>query len=120
MDTTITYLTSSLDTAATRSWNLLVCAIGAELEAFKQGKDLLEETLFLVNAKGKEKTSNTLVDAESSAPEGEEEEVSRSAIRITRSPPKVSVPPPKPSFFEDENDDPDPELMISHQDTDTD
>ncbi|KAF3045605.1 hypothetical protein E8E12_010510 [Didymella heteroderae] len=117
MDATITFLHEKLEYASTRSWNLLTCAIGAELEAFQQGRDLLHETLG-VKRKGKEKATSSLVELqEFKAPP---EEMTGSAIRIGRSPPKPA--PPKPSFFEadDSNDDPDPELMISHQDTDTD
>ncbi|KAF2741478.1 hypothetical protein EJ04DRAFT_539572 [Polyplosphaeria fusca] len=117
MEDTVAYLEGKMETASSRSWNLLVCAIGAELEAFKQGKEILDDTLG-PSRKGKEKASKPLLDDESSATESDE--VSRSAIRIVRSPPKPSIPPPKPTFFDTDNDDPDPELMISHQDTDTD
>lgn len=118
MDATITFLNEKLEYACSRSWNLLTCAIGAELEAFQQGRDLLHEALG-VKRKGKEKATSALVEFEDfkALPE---EEMTGSAIRIGRSPPKPA--PPKPSLFEndDSNDDPDPELMISHQDTDTD
>lgn len=117
MDATITSLNEKLEYASSRSWNLLTCAIGAELEAFQQGRDLLHETLG-VKRKGKEKATSSLVELQDfKAPP---EEMTGSAIRIGRSPPKPA--PPKPSLFEtdDSNDDPDPELMISHQDTDTD
>ncbi|KAF2254555.1 hypothetical protein BU26DRAFT_514440 [Trematosphaeria pertusa] len=120
MDATVSYLEDSLELASSRSWNLLVCAIGAELEAFKQGKEMLEEALGS-KRKGKEKVTDKLVDTESTHAESEEDEVSRSTIRIGRSsPPKPSVSPPKPKFFDTDDEDPDPELMISHQDTDTD
>ncbi|KAJ4334861.1 hypothetical protein N0V87_006556 [Didymella glomerata] len=117
MDATITFLNEKLEYASSRSWNLLTCAIGAELEAFEQGRDLLHEALG-VKRKGKEKASSSLVELQDfKAPP---EEMTGSAIRIGRSPPKPA--PPKPNLFEadDSNDDPDPELMISHQDPDTD
>jgi hypothetical protein len=118
MDATITFMDEKLEYASSRSWNLLTCAIGAELEAFQQGRDLLHEALG-VKRKGKEKATSSMVELEDFKllPE---EEMTGSAIRIGRSPPKPA--PPKPSLFEtdDSNDDPDPELMISHQDTDTD
>lgn len=118
MDATITFMDEKLEYASSRNWNLLMCAIGAELEAFQQGRDLLHEALG-VKRKGKEKATSSMVELEDfKLPP--EEEMTGSAIRIGRSPPKPS--PPKPSLFEadDSNDDPDPELMISHQDTDTD
>lgn len=117
MDATIAFLNETLDYASSRSWNLLTCAIGAELEAFQQGRDLLHEALG-VQRKGKEKASSSLVELQDfKAPP---EEMTGSAIRIGKSPPRPA--PPKPNLFEadDSNDDPDPELMISHQYTDTD
>ncbi|KZM19678.1 uncharacterized protein EKO05_0004327 [Ascochyta rabiei] len=117
MDTTISFLDEKWEYASSRSWNLLMCAIGAELEAFQQGRDLLHEALG-VKRKGKEKATGSLVELEDfKAPP---EEMTGSAIRVGRSPPKLALV--KPSLFEtdDSNDDPDPELMISHQDTDTD
>ncbi|CBX94812.1 hypothetical protein IAQ61_009471 [Plenodomus lingam] len=117
MDATIVYLEEKLEYASSQSWNLLVCAIGAELEAFKQGKDILKEALGM-SRKGKEKAVDSLADHDGFVPA--EEEMTGSAIRITRSPPKPA--PPKQRFFEtdDENEDPDPELLISQHDTDTD
>lgn len=41
MDQVIEDLESKLHLAETRGWKLLVCCIGAELEAFRQGKDML-------------------------------------------------------------------------------
>ncbi|KAF2003904.1 hypothetical protein P154DRAFT_519806 [Amniculicola lignicola CBS 123094] len=127
MDSTISYLEEKMELATSRNWNLLVCAVGAELEAFRQGKDLLEDALGVPrSSKGKE--PEKLVDTESSQTESEDEG-SNSAIRITsRSPPKPSStsssasPPPPPSghkFFDTDDEDPDPELMISHQDSES-
>ncbi|KAF2030370.1 hypothetical protein EK21DRAFT_65882 [Setomelanomma holmii] len=116
MDSTITLLQEKLEYATSRSWNLLVCAVGAELEAFIQGKDVLQDALG-VKGKGKEKSTKTLLDYSNSEAE-QKEDMTGSAIRIVRSPPKP--PPPQPKLFDTYNEDPDPELMISHQDTDTD
>ncbi|PSN70229.1 hypothetical protein BS50DRAFT_571520 [Corynespora cassiicola Philippines] len=122
MDATVIYLEEKKEFASSRGWNLLLCAIGAELEAFKQGKDMLEEALGS-KRKGKEKAIPSLLDSESSHTESDEEEVSRSAFRIGRTPPsKPTIPsiPTKPKLFDTDDEDPDPELLISHQDTDTD
>jgi hypothetical protein len=118
MDATISYLEEKLELATSRAWNLLVCAIGAELEAFMQGKNVLEEALG-VKRKGKEKATKSLLDYDEPGFE-RQEEMTGSAIRIVRSPPKVSLPKPKPKLFDTDDEDPDPELMISQQDTDTD
>ena len=118
MDATIAFLEEKLEYASSRSWNLLMCAIGAELEAFQQGRDLLREALGM-KRKGKEKAVNSLVELDDfKAPT--EEEMTGSAIRIGRSPPKPAVNPILFAADDNSNDDPDPELMISHQDTDTD
>lgn len=115
MDTTITYLEEKLELASSRSWNLLVCAIGAELEAFTQGKSMLEEALNSKH-KGKEKVTESLIDQDGFQTELPEE-MTVSAIRISRSPSKQPTPP-RQQYFDSEDDDPDPELMISHQDMD--
>ncbi|EMD89668.1 hypothetical protein COCC4DRAFT_126126 [Bipolaris maydis ATCC 48331] len=115
MDKTISYLEEKLELASSRSWNLLVCAIGAELEAFIQGKDMLEEALGM-KRKGKEKATEPLLDQDGFQAE-QPEDMTVSAIRITQSP-KPPVPP-KQQYFDSEDDDPDPELLISHQDVDT-
>ncbi|KAH8726819.1 hypothetical protein GQ44DRAFT_770755 [Phaeosphaeriaceae sp. PMI808] len=116
MDATIAYLEDRLELASSRSWNLLVCAIGAELEAFMQGKDVLEDALGVMR-KGKEKARTTLLNFDDSEIE-QREEMTGSAIRIVRSPPKPSLP--KPKLFDTDDEDPDPELMISQHDPDTD
>lgn len=116
MDATISFLEDKLEFATSRSWNLLVCAVGAELEAFVQAKSVLEEALG-ISRKGKEKVLNNFFDDEPSKAE-QGEEMTGSAIRIVRSPSKPT--PPKPKLYDTDDEDPDPELMISHQDTDTD
>ncbi|KAH3912272.1 hypothetical protein HBH56_123990 [Parastagonospora nodorum] len=115
LETTISFLEEKLELATSKEWNLLVCAIGAELEAFVQGKAMLEDTLG-VNRKGKEKAMNELLDFNDAGTP--QEEMTGSAIRIVRSPPKPSLP--KPKLYDTDDEDPDPELMISHHDTDTD
>ncbi|KAF2658572.1 hypothetical protein K491DRAFT_756070 [Lophiostoma macrostomum CBS 122681] len=114
MESTVTFLEQKLGLATERSWNLLVCAIGAELEAFRQGREMLEDTLGL-SKKGKEKVSDRLVNTEDDGED--EEEASSSAIRLPLSSPQPKVVS-KPKFFDTDDEDPDPELLISHQDTD--
>jgi hypothetical protein len=124
---TIKFLEEKSDFVREREWNLLFIAINAELEAFKQGKDMLEDALGVKKSKkGKEKVVENLVDTNEESrkspksAESAEEEISRSAIRIPKDPKELLVSSPKPSFFDTDNEDPDPDLMISHQDTDTD
>jgi hypothetical protein len=69
MDTVIEALEGNLDLAQKRNWNLLVQCIGAELEAFKQGRKLFAHTFGLdANDSKAENASgggNTLLDLES-------------------------------------------------------
>ncbi|EHK96323.1 hypothetical protein M7I_7967 [Glarea lozoyensis 74030] len=44
MGSAIDRLASAVQTAEDNKWNLLICAICAELEAFKEGKQLLQKT----------------------------------------------------------------------------
>ena len=45
MDRTIASLTSKLDHAELQNWNLIVCCLGAEIEAFREGRTMLAESL---------------------------------------------------------------------------
>ena len=45
MNQTVGELEEEVTTAEKKRWNLLVCAIGAELEALKQGRDMLVDAL---------------------------------------------------------------------------
>ncbi|OAA82283.1 autophagy Atg28p [Akanthomyces lecanii RCEF 1005] len=42
MDDVVTQLEGCLDQAESEGWNLLVCAVGAELEAFREAQDMLK------------------------------------------------------------------------------
>ena len=47
MDHVLDNLESKLELAETKNWNLLVCCIGAELEAFREGREVLKGLLGL-------------------------------------------------------------------------
>ena len=112
---TTEFLEAKLAYANSQSWNLLVCAIGAEVEAFKQGKAILEQTLG-PSRMGKEKVS-LLVDTDTSSHAESDDEVTSPSRRGSRSP--ANAPDTSERRFFD-NDNPDPDLLISHHDTDTD
>lgn len=59
MNNAIDELHSNFNQAEGKGWKLLVCAIGAELEAFKEGQDLLEEVLNKLSAEDTEAASST-------------------------------------------------------------
>jgi hypothetical protein len=54
IDSMINMLEQRNQLAEKRGWNLLVCAIGAELEAFREGKALLSRTLGLASENGED------------------------------------------------------------------
>lgn len=45
MDVVVAKLQEHLNTAESNEWNLLICAIGAELEAFREAQDLLKSII---------------------------------------------------------------------------
>ncbi|KAI9703385.1 MAG: hypothetical protein M1820_005857 [Bogoriella megaspora] len=116
MDQTAVQVESKFKLAEARDWKLLVCCIGAELEAFKQGREILEDAL--VDGEGKDEQSpirsshddlrelnGGLLGQDPAAMTGSRESV----IRLNKT---------KKKDYDTEDDEPDPELLISHQDTD--
>jgi hypothetical protein len=62
MGSAIDRLTSAVETAEENKWNLLICAIGAELEAFKEGREILRSALGLVSSEPDVKKEGPAVD----------------------------------------------------------
>lgn len=112
MSDTLNSLEERLKLAEEKDWKLLMCCIGAELEAFKQGKEILESLL-----KPKDLESNGHV-----AEAGPSKQAPRVKSPPSRSSPRrpIANSSPQPakeivSAASDSDDDPDPELLISHQ-----
>lgn len=109
--------------AETRNWKLLVCAIGAELEAFLKGKQILEAALAstddrtdLDQANDRANGSGSLEGAQT--PRGSRHDDSEAISNLDKAfAAKAAVS--SASDTDTEDDGPDPELLISHQDTDT-
>ncbi|KAH0149636.1 hypothetical protein KCU90_g16510, partial [Aureobasidium melanogenum] len=123
LEQTTTELESKHKLAETRSWKLLVAAIGAELEAFLKGKQILEAALAsavdetsLEEAKGVSGSSGQLEGAQT--PRGSKHDDGE-AIRDLDKAFAAKRPTRSISDTDTEDDGPDPELLISHQDTDT-
>ena len=53
MDKTIREIENSYQIAENKGWKLLLCSIGAELEAFKQGRHVLRDSLGFTSCKSK-------------------------------------------------------------------
>lgn len=93
MDSVVAELEKRLQLAEEKHWNLLICAIGAELEAFVQAKDMLSSALDPVDDEDQEGSSTT------GAPEDGE----------------VSEPPQTSQEHPDESDNEvPPDLLVSH------
>lgn len=126
LDQTTTELESRHKLAEERNWKLLVCAIGAELEAFLKGKQILEAALASADdnddmnfdeSKGHATGSGYLEGAQT--PRGSKHDDGE-AIRDLDKAFKAKHAAPSVSDTDTEDDGPDPELLVSHQDTDTD
>ncbi|KAK5019116.1 hypothetical protein LTR39_000580 [Cryomyces antarcticus] len=115
MGQTVTQLESKLKLAETRNWKLLVCCIGAELEAFRQGREILESTLSSGHDAG-----GTQEQGESSPDSPEDSRSGGSDIHELDAAFDNGHPSLGGRTYDTEDDEPDPELLISHQDTDTD
>lgn len=111
MDRTLQSIEERYRMADERHWKLLVCCIGAELEAFKQGKEILE-SLFAPQTEEDGTNGHTVSPGPSMPPEPKKTSARSSPRRKSR----LSSPPAKKAILvNDSDDDPDPELLISHQ-----
>jgi len=123
LEQTTTELESKHKLAEERNWKLLVAAIGAELEAFLKGKQILEAALASVDGdltveetRGTASSSGQLEGAQT--PRGSKHD-NGEAIRDLDKAFAAKRPTQSISDTDTEDDGPDPELLISHQDTDT-
>jgi hypothetical protein len=123
LEQTTTELESKHKLAEERSWKLLVAAIGAELEAFLKGKQILEAALASVTGdttleetRGTASSSGHLEGTQT--PRGSKNDDGE-AIRDLDKAFAAKRPTQSISDTDTEDDGPDPELLISHQDTDT-
>lgn len=123
----MSFVEQKYDYAVSKNWKLLITAIGAELEALRMGEDVVqgmidnhgeEETIDVKRKnKGKGKESAVSLDqGEARSNRKKSTGPSPSSLESTRSPHMTAT---RQTPIHD-NDDPDPELLISHQDTDTD
>jgi hypothetical protein len=117
MDAVISSVEEKARLANGKNWKLLIVCIGAELEAFKQGRTILENALEAAGGNIDEPKSDDVLRDRSP-----DLNLSRSVEYIGKQParsskvlsPKVRSPP-----VYDSDEGPDPELMVSKQDTDT-
>lgn len=109
-------LTSTLEThfslAEEKNWNLLIAAIGAELEAIRKGRELLENVLRSTAGEPEDLVEHP-ADAEPSLDPGDE------IRKLDQSFESAATTRRRMSNGTESEDDPDPELLFSRHDTDT-
>jgi hypothetical protein len=122
LDATVLQLESCLELAKQKNWNLLICGIGAELEAFRHAKPILLSILRPENreepAETAEEEDDVPLDFLTSTEEDESPpadsmgtegpgQLSRSVLRSSTAGPKLSLTAPP------EDDEPDPAWLLS-------
>lgn len=122
MDETLDSVQTKVAVAETKSWNLLMVAVGAELDALTQGRDMLREALGderrPASHVGDPETGSTTSQDTATGPqrkmgdgvESPEPEQSSPVIRSAVLDSPETKAAPRPVHLEDE---PDPELLIS-------
>ena len=96
---------TKLDLAETRNWKLLVCCIGAELEAMIEGQDVLEGALRASGSQddvAEKKRSNGTEVGEEGLDDQQASQPMHDLLHVDRS--------------EDEDEGPGPEFLLSHHD----
>ena len=125
MDNTMEFLERQFQHAQDRGWNLLVCCVGAELEAFREGKSLLVNTLGLVQEGEEHALQGEELTQYSGATNGAVANGSNESLNDTlremtaeNADSRPAGPPPAKtqidSRSESEDDDPGPAFLISH------
>lgn len=113
----ITALEAKLGIADENHWKLLICAIGTELEAAKKGKDVLEAVLADMDRGQADEEEHEEQDAHDESSHGDEIDRLDHAFETTRQKPTLTRHGPDLDD-DDEDDGPDPNLLISHQESD--
>ena len=108
LDQTLSQLESKFRLSEARNWKLLVCCIGAELEACRKGREVLRESASLSVGGDREDYSKPICSA------GEASD--RSPVSDCSSPPYHYHGQTKSALeIAAEDDEPDPDLLISHE-----
>ena len=102
-------LESKFELAKERNWNLLIAAIGAELEAIRKGRELLENVLHSSEGQSEQLIDQAEDEQSSPSPGDEIHKLDQSFETAQR----------RLSNGTESEDDPDPELLFSKHDTDT-
>ncbi|EEH46979.1 uncharacterized protein PADG_03077 [Paracoccidioides brasiliensis Pb18] len=115
LEDTLIQLETSLQLAEQKNWNLLICCIGAELEAFREAKRLLLETFpspVKVNGMDQDKDLDPNSGEDTTAPSSKIEELSAPSL-LTVEKDAVAQSSEQSSRSEDDDDEPDPSWLLS-------
>ena len=129
MDQAIKVLEGKVRMAQMRGWNLLVCAVGAELEAFREGREVLRGALDAAGAGGNEDliAGSGGKDLEEPGDDGAGKTNGRAGVEEEFGSLSIGGVPVRENRVrptslldrsEDEDDGPGPEFLTSHQEED--
>ena len=108
MNATAQSIEEKLDLVSSKEWRLLQVCIAAELEAFHQGKEILEQTFAVASGTSADKDSTSEASSKDKEAEPEDD-----------SPIDAHNAGLHKNMYEDSDDGPDPDLLISHLGEDT-
>jgi hypothetical protein len=122
MSSTILQLESKFKLAEARDWKLLVCCIGAELEAFREGKAILEDALLQATmlappepaTSPERRDDDGFISQDSADPLGVRRGHGHGLTELL----EEVHEPPRAERSESEDEGPDPTLLFSREDTD--
>ena len=113
MESAKSHIESQLTIAEERKWKLLVCCIGAELEAILEGYEILQNVVG--TSQSPNMVDRTNVDRDRPNCESQSTDGMRADPPSTSKPQETLAKPPRVmDRSEDEDDEPGPELLISH------
>ncbi|KAK3075917.1 hypothetical protein LTR53_000346 [Teratosphaeriaceae sp. CCFEE 6253] len=107
------HLDSQLKLAEANDWKLLIAAIGAEADALRQGRQILENVLGITS---NEEGARDLVDAAEPTNGSAASSISNGGDEIHELDRSFETARPPRRHASDSEDDPDPELLFSRQD----
>ncbi|KAF2663485.1 hypothetical protein BT63DRAFT_120416 [Microthyrium microscopicum] len=117
MSDVISEIEADMELATSKNWRLLVACIGAELEAFRQGREMLEQAWGIAKEQDID-TGADLIEHEESLPGDLEDEEEEDGPQTVWNTPRASkILSQLDDDDESGDDEPDPELLVSRQRT---
>ncbi|KAK4552177.1 hypothetical protein LTR86_010531 [Recurvomyces mirabilis] len=118
LESVLAHIEAKYSLAEDRDWKLLIAAIGAEVDALRRGRDLLQNVLHVASSHGVEGEADELVDTGSPV-SGKAGEDGNTIHELDKSFETVRRPSQRQARSDSSEDGgPDPELLFSRQDLD--